>query len=100
MKNIYRLSWSAEAISGLKEIINYLERKFSEKEVKKFVQKFDKQMNLIERNPEIFPISSKSKIVRRAIVANLTSIFYLIEGDEIKIISVYDNRKDPKKLKI
>ena len=36
MRNTYKLIWSDEALNGLKEIIDYIERKFSEKDVKKF----------------------------------------------------------------
>ena len=55
MKNIYKLVWSDEALNGLKEIIEYLERKFSEKDVRKFVKKFNKQIEIIKSTPETFP---------------------------------------------
>ncbi len=34
MKNTYRIVWSEEALNGLKEIILYLESKFSKKKSK------------------------------------------------------------------
>jgi len=100
MRSTYKLIWSDEALIGLKEIIEYLESKFSEKDVKKFVQKFDKQIRLIKSNPEIFSITPKSKTIRRTIVARLTSIYYRIDGDIIYLVSIYDNRKNPDNLKI
>ena len=100
MRNTYKLIWTEEALNGLKEIIDYLERKFSEKDVKKFVKKFDKQIEIIKSKPETFSFSPKSKTVRRAIVAKLTSIYYRIDGDVINLVTIYDNRKDPKNLRI
>lgn len=95
MKSTYKLVWSDEALNGLQEIIDYLERKFSEKDIKKFAEKLDKQIEIIKTNPESFSSSPKSKKVRRAIVAKLTSIYNRIDGNIITIVTVYDNRKNP-----
>jgi plasmid stabilization system protein ParE len=100
MRNTYKLIWSDEALNGLKEIIEYLESKFSEKDVKKFVRRFDKQIKLLKSNPEIFSFSPNSKTIRRTIVARLTSIYYRVDGDIIYLVSIYDNRKNPNNLKI
>ncbi len=37
MKNTYSIVWSTEALQGVKEITEYIENKFSEKEVKVLV---------------------------------------------------------------
>lgn len=51
MKNTYKLIWSDEALKGLQEIISYLENKFSEKEVKVFAKKLDKQLEILKKSP-------------------------------------------------
>lgn len=94
MKDIYNLIWSDEALEGFKEIIVYLELNFSEKDVKKFARRFDKQLKIIQTNPFAFSRSYQSKKIRRSIVAKLTSIYYSIEDDSIKLISIRDVRKD------
>jgi plasmid stabilization system protein ParE len=98
MKSTYKLIWSDEALEGLKNIFVYLEYKFSEKDVKKFAQKFDKQLELIRTNPEVFPLSPNSRTVRRSIIAKLTSIYYVIDDEAVKLITITDNRKNPKNL--
>lgn len=100
MRNTYKIVWTDEALNGLKDIIDYLERKFSEKDVAKFAKKLDKQIEIIKNNPETFSLSAKSGQIRRALVAKLTSIYYRIDGDIITIVTVYDNRKNPEDLKI
>ncbi|MCF8297975.1 MAG: type II toxin-antitoxin system RelE/ParE family toxin [Saprospiraceae bacterium] len=95
MKSTYELIWTEEALEGLREIISYLEHKFSEKDTRKFVKKFDAQLKIIQSNPFAFPISNKSKTTRRTIVAKLTSIYYFIEDETIILVSVFDNRKKP-----
>ena len=54
MKNTYKLIWSDEALLGLKNIINYLELKFSEKDTRKFAKKFDKQLSIIRTTQNCF----------------------------------------------
>jgi len=100
MKNTYRILWSEEALSGLKEIIGYLETRFSENDVRKFIMKFEKFLGLIQLNPRTFPVSSKSKNIRRSVIAKLTSVYYTFDQDTITIIAVHDNRKNPDKLKL
>ena len=100
MKSTYKLIWSDEAIEGLKEIVFYLGNKFSEKDVKKFAKKLDKQLEIIQLNPELSPISQGSENIRRSIVAKLTSIYYRIDNDTVNLISIIDNRKKPVNLKL
>ncbi|PKP07838.1 MAG: hypothetical protein CVU03_14015 [Bacteroidetes bacterium HGW-Bacteroidetes-2] len=100
MRSTYKLVWSDEALKGLNEIIEYLERKFSEKDIRKFAKKFDRQIEIIKKNPETYSFTPKSKTIRRTIVAKLTSIYYRIDGDIITLVTVYDNRKNPDNLKI
>ena len=94
MINTYKLIFSDEAIVGLKEIIFYLENKFSIREVEQFASKFDEIILLIKNNPNAFPVIYSNNI-RRVVLNKLTSIFYIIEGVEIHILSVFDNRKNP-----
>ncbi len=98
MKNIYKLIWSDEALKGLKNIFDYLECKFSKKDIQKFAKKLDKQLDILQKSPETFSYSDNSKKVRRTIIAKLTSVYYQIEGNEVRIISIFDNRQNPNKL--
>ncbi len=63
MKNTYKLVWTEEALNGLKDIFNYLERKFSEKDIRKFAKKLDKQLELLNKSPETFAFTNSSKKV-------------------------------------
>lgn len=98
MKNTYKLIWSEEALNGLKDIISYIENKFSEKDVRKFIKKLDKQLTILEVSPTAFPLSDKSYKIRRMVVAKLTSIYYLIDNEFVKLVSIFDNRMNPKKI--
>jgi hypothetical protein len=53
----------------------------------------------IHKYPEHYPITIKSKNVRRCVAAPQTSVYYKIFSDRIEIQSIFDNRQDPKKLR-
>jgi len=96
MKNIYRIIWSEEAINSLRDIIEYLENRWTRKEIENFAALLDKQLELISSNPYLFPKSSHSKELRKSVLTKQTSIYYYISRQEVHIISIFDNRKRPR----
>jgi len=98
MTNSYKLIWSEEALTNLKGIIDYLESRWTIKEIKKFAQLLDKQLKLIEDNPYLFAKSDKSEGMRKSVLSRQTTIYYRIINYEIHIITLFDNRQNPKKL--
>lgn len=98
MKNTYKLIWSDEALNNLKGILDYLENRWTKREIKKFAQLLDKQLKLIEGNPYLFAESDKSKGFRKSVLSRQTTIYYRINKFEIRIITLFDNRQNPNKL--
>jgi plasmid stabilization system protein ParE len=98
MTNTYKLIWSDEALTNLKSIIDYLENRWSVKEIKKFAQLLDKHLKLIEGNPYLFAKSDKSEVIRKSVLSRQTTIYYRIINYEIHIITLFDNRQNPNKL--
>ncbi len=70
MKNTYKLIWSNEALANLKDIIDYLKRRWTQREIKRFAQLLDRQLKLIQDNPFLFSGSEKSKEMRKAYCLN------------------------------
>ena len=99
MKSTYKLIWSGEALNNLKGIIDYLENRWTKKEIEKFAQLLDKQLKLLEENPFLFAESNKSNGLRKSVLSRQTTIYYRIINYEIRIITLFDNRQDPNKLK-
>ena len=99
MKSTYKLIWSDEALQGLKRIIEYLEQRWTQKEIKKFARLLDKQLNIIQDNPLIFPQSNKSEGIRKSVLSKQTSIYYKVEENKIYLLTLFDNRQDPNRLK-
>lgn len=100
MKNGYRLKWSLQARNDLKSIFEYISVSWSEKAVREFAKKLHKRISLIRTYPSLFPKSLQKENVRRAVLTKQITIFYSDLNETINIISVFDVRQDPKKLKI
>lgn len=99
MKNISKVIWSEEAVENLKKIIQYLEENWTEKEIKKFVKKLEKQISIITTQPDSFP-KANNLDVRRSVLSKQTTIYYNVHQEAIRIVTIFDNRQNPKKLKL
>lgn len=98
MKNISKVIWSAEAVDNLEKIIAYLEANRTEKEIKKFVIKLEKQISVIKEHPLSFPTSQLIE-ARKSVLSKQTTIFYKVYENAIYIVTIFDNRQNPENLK-
>lgn len=57
-----------------------------------------KNVDQLKLNPKSFPASKIKKGIRRCVVTRQTSVYYRIQNESIEIITVIDNRQDPKKI--
>ena len=99
MESIFRIIWSDEALKNLKAIINYLEQNWTEKELSKFVRILDKRLAIIERNPYLYAQKRSLKNIRRSVLSKQTSIYYQIVDQNVRLITLFDNRQNPNRLK-
>ena len=95
MTNTYKIIWSDEALSNLKNIIEYLESRWTKREITKFAKLLEKQINRIKNNPFLFLKSETVEDYRKSVLSKQTTLYYTINGSEIRIISLFDNRQNP-----
>ncbi len=99
MKNGYKILWTDNALSELKIVFEYLERNWTEKELRKLANEIEKTIHLISNNPTLFQ-KSNNRNVRRAVILKLNSMYYRIKNDEtVEILSFFSNRQNPNKNK-
>lgn len=100
MKNGYKIYWTSHALSELKQTIQYLEDNWTEKELQKLASELDYIIELISKNPKLFPLSKKKKGVRKVVVKKYNNLYYQFKADKVKILSFFSNRQSPDKIKI
>lgn len=99
------IRWSAQASDDLERIITYLENTWGEKSIKEFVQTLDQKIQAIAQMPEMYPASGIKKGVRRCVITAHNTLYYRIVNGEIEIeaieiITIFDVRQSPDKIKI
>lgn len=99
MKNIYSVIWSEEAAENLSKILLYLEENWTEKEIRKFASKLEKLISIIESQHDSFPKAAKVD-VRKAVLTRQVTLYYNVRIDVIRIITLFDSRQNPEKLKL
>jgi len=97
MRNTYKIIWTDEALKNLSGIIEYLEQRWTEREIRNFARLLDRQINLIQSNPKLFPTSKTSKNLRKSVLTKQTTIYYRIDNKEVRIVTLFDNRQNPNK---
>ena len=100
MKNGLKIRWTEEATKNLESIINYLETNWTSKELKKFFQKLEKQLFLLSLFPEAYPLSSRKKKIHRCVLTKNLTIYYTVDADSLVLLSIFDTRQHPSKVKI
>ena len=100
MKSGYRIQWTDHALSELEDTIEYLEKNWTERELKNFARELDHTIELISKNPELFQTSKQKKTVRRAVVAKFNDLYYRQKNETVEILSLFSNRQDPERIRI
>ena len=100
MINGYRILGTDLALKKLEATIDYLLDSFTEKELKNLAIKTEEIIELISKNPHMFPGSEIKKNLRKVVVAKYNTMYYRIKGESIEIISFFSNRQSPDKRKL
>ncbi|MGM0650786.1 MAG: type II toxin-antitoxin system RelE/ParE family toxin [Bacteroidota bacterium] len=99
MESTYKIVWTDEALVNLSNIFDYLKQRWTEKEIRNFSRLLYRQINLIQSNPRLFPASATSKSLRKSVLTKQTTIYYRIDNKEVRIVTLFDNRQNPKKIR-
>jgi len=96
-----KVIWSAKARITYFNVLDYLEKHWTKKEIIQFSNRTEMVIRAIQKNPGIFPYSHKHRNIRKAIVDKNNSFFYQIDNANRNIfpLTFFDNRQDPEKLK-
>lgn len=100
MKSGFSIRWTQQAVYDLENIIGYLLHHWSEKEVRDFVETLDQRIALISSNPRLFPKTQIRPNVRRSVLSKHTVIYYETLFRTVRILTLFDPRRAPSKLKI
>jgi len=91
---------SNQAKTKLKTLLDYLLENWNYKVQRNFIAKFNSKINQISIQPKSCPQSKVIDGFHKCIVSKQTVFYYRIKNkSEIEIVSVFDTRQNPDKLK-
>lgn len=96
MRNI-KLSKQAE--KKLSNLLEYLEKEWAAKVKSDFIMKLDACFEIIKNNPEGFARTDLVKGLHKCSVTKQNTIYYTFDESSIFVVTVFDTRQNPKKLK-
>ncbi len=97
---VYEIVFSERASKELTSILEYLEDEWSAKTSIDFTNMLNEKLIHIITNPYLYPPFKNKKQIRRCVVNKQVSAFYRIKNSDIQIITFFDNRSNPKKLRL
>jgi len=65
----------------------------------RFISKLEHRLNIVRQKPEAFPKSEIKKGLYKCVITRQTTMDYTFDENVIYILTIFDNRQDPSKLK-
>ncbi|SMG50205.1 ParE toxin of type II toxin-antitoxin system, parDE [Marivirga sericea] len=90
---------SKRASDKLEKLLHYLELEWSLKVKKAFIGKLDTVFAQISKYPDSAPKSDSVKGLHRFVISKQTTMYYKYDSKSVKIVTFFDTRMNPKRLK-
>jgi len=100
---VYEIKWTSRAKESYDSNVSYLEKEWSEKEIKNFVIAVEEKVRLIAIFPELFIVTNKRKHIRKTIINKQIILFYRQQPpplNRIELLLFWDSRRNPADLKL
>ena len=90
--------WSPAAEKDLETVLDYLQSKWSNQVLNRFINKIDDNIGLIIDDPKIFPLINDRLKIRKSVITKHNTLYYRETAKSIQIVRLFDSRQNPKKL--
>lgn len=90
---------SKRASNKLEKLLEYLEHEWSHKVKTNFINKLDKTLENVSQYPVSAQKSDLVKGLHKVVVTKQTTLYYKFDSKSIKVVTIFDTRMNPKKLK-
>ena len=90
---------SPQAREDIINILSYLSLNWNKEVIDEFLQKLETFYFIVSVNPRLFGYFNKQKNIRKYAITRQNIIYYRNKRKEVQIITVFDARQNPSKLK-
>lgn len=93
------IQWTNEAEQHLDNIIEYLEKNWTDREIRNFFRKLEEGLEIIKTKPLQQKKSIRKPNTYEFQLSQQTTIFYCFDLKTATILALWSNKMNPKKLK-
>lgn len=93
------VEWTEEAQKQLDGVIEYLEQNWTEREIKNFFKKLERELNIVSKNPETFRLSQRLPGSRVCQITSHTTVFYVFDHQILTVLLLWSNKMSSANLK-
>lgn len=86
---------SERAVETFDAICAQIKERFGEKYEQRFEKSTIKVLELVSQNPYLYQATKFDPNIRRALIDKISSVFYEVRQDRIKVLFFWDNRQEP-----
>lgn len=95
----YQIIYKKRFLKKLLKLLDYLKTEWNKDVADKFIDKLQKRLETLAKQPFIGISSAKVNLVRSILITRQNRIFYRMKGNVIEIVNMYDTRSNPKRNK-
>ena len=94
-----KIVWTSKALEGLDKVLEYLEAKWTSKEILTLEQNIENFKAQVKRTPLIYPATGKYKNLRKAVISKHNYIIYRFKPRKkiIELVYFKASKQDPTK---
>jgi plasmid stabilization system protein ParE len=96
----FEIEWTKRAEIEFDDIIEYLTKEWTNSVKNNFIVNFYNKLDLISLFPELGISISRKEKIRGMLITEHIRMYYRIRNKKIILITFFDTRQNPKKLKL
>lgn len=92
----YEIVWSPKAERKFENIISWLQKNWTDREISNFVVRVNEVLDTISINPVLYRKAGKGKR-REAVINKQVILLYSRKKDKVELLTFFDTRQNPNK---
>lgn len=98
----YEIKWTPLASESHGQVVAYLEKEWSAREIINFVNAVEEKLQLIAIYPDLFITTNKRKHIHKVVISKQIILFYRHYKikNQVELLIFWDTRQNPVKLKL
>jgi plasmid stabilization system protein ParE len=94
----YTLYWTLQAEETFAANLEYLEKSWTNAVINDFLDRVDEVLQTLGKNPYTYPLHREQGGIRKCIVNERVVLFFVVEGNDIKLLSFWNTYRDTQNL--